>query len=280
MIMSDFYCVRCDAEREEDCECGDLRICKPTPSDIIPAQLIQDLWGIGFTITKRTWLVHDLANGLAPLGMSYAWRDDPKNPNWKCVLASRHPGLFAPYGYRGDIEVNGLWLMERPKAEVDAFHAASHAKARQNVDDWFQRQAGVGFTGGVTVLSEGSQGRSADIREVGNKTLENATKIPRELTPHIGQIFEERDRLWSIADQWWGRQETEEYRQYRDLFAQHPDWTRGQLMNAVLTPIAIENIRTRLATEGAQHEQSTESSEGNPAGASSAPASGPASEGR
>jgi hypothetical protein len=266
--MSDFYCVRCDAEREEDCECGDLRISKPTPSDIIPAQLIQDLWGIGFTITTRvpSSQIYDVANGLVLDGMTYAWRDDPQNTNWKCVPASHHPGLFAPYGYTGDIEVNGLWLMERPKAEVDAFHADTHAKARQNVDDWFQRQAASGFTGGVTVLEESSGGpHSAEVADIGAQSV-SLTKIPHDLFGHLPELMAERDRLIDAE---------------RD-----GDWQNKPPISATLKDNclkqAIENIRTRLATEGAQqheHEQSTESGQGNPAGASSPPASGPTSEG-
>jgi hypothetical protein len=229
-----------------------------SPLNLIPERIIQDLWGIGFTIVPRTGSLPP--DPVAPLGVAYQWNATPKADGWVPVPASRHPGLFAPYGYVGDIEVNGLYLMERPKAEVDAFHADAHAKARENVDNWFQRQAVSGFIGSVTVLEEGSGGeRKTDIREVGDKTLENATKIPRELTPYIGQIFEERDRLWSNAGSWWGRQEAEEYQEYRHIFAEHPEWTRGQIMNAVLTPIAIENIRKEVATEGANHEQSTDS---------------------
>jgi hypothetical protein len=221
--------------------------------------MIQALWGMGLTIVPRAPAdkVFDLANGLAPRGMTYQWNDDRQAKGWECVPAERHPGLFAPWGHIGPIEVNRLWLMERPKAEVDAFHAEAHRKARQNVDDWYSNVVVDGFTGGVTILMEGSGGRSSDIREVGDKTLEDATKIPRELTPYIGQIFEVRDRLWESSDQWWGKP-TPEFSRYTELAQENPEWTRGQLMNAVLTPIAIEQTRKYyLATEGTQHDEST-----------------------
>ena len=130
------------------------------PLRIISRAVIDDLWGAGFTIIPRVAAekVFDLANGLAPHSMAYQWNDNPKAEGWKCVPATRHPGLFAPYGYSDDIKVNDLWLMERPKAEVEAFHANAHTKARQNIDNWFQRQAQGGFTGSVTVLTEGSRG--------------------------------------------------------------------------------------------------------------------------
>lgn len=223
-------------------------------------EIIQELWGLGFTVVPRSLneRAFDLADGLAPPGMAYQWCANQKPDGWSAVPASRHPGLFAPYGYAGDIEVNGCWLMERPQTEVDAFHATAHAKARQNVADWLDRTGAMGFTGGVTVLQEGGGGRSADVREIGTTTIENAIIIPRELSPHIREIFAERDRLWGASDEWWGKPARPEYQEYRQLSERHSDWTRGQLMNAVLTPIAIENIRTKLATEGAQHEQRTD----------------------
>jgi hypothetical protein len=230
-----------------------------SPLNLIPERIIQDLWGIGFTIVPRTGSLPP--DPVAPHGMAYQWNGIPKADGWIPVPASRHPGQFAPYGYVGDIEFGGLYLMERPKAEVDAFHADAHAKARENVDNWFQRQAVSGFIGGVTVLEEGSGGeRKTDIREIGDKTLENFTQIARELAPYAAEIFKERDRLWQEAHTWWDvRHVTPEYQLYRELTVKHPEWTRGQVMNAVLTPIAIENIREKLATEGANHEQSTNS---------------------
>jgi len=253
--MADFYCVKCDSDREQDCHCyDDEYVPPPSPRKVLSDQSIQDLWGIGFTIVPRvdSAKVYDLAAGAAPAGMVYQWNDGSTVNGWKNVPASRHPGMFAPYCVTGDIEVSGLWLMERPKAEVDAFHTAAHAKALQNVDDWYERTAALGFTGSVTVLSEGSD----IVREIGTKTIEDATKIPRELTPYIGQIFAMRDELWKTADRWWGKP-TPEYEEYERLAAANPEWSRGQIMNAVLTSIAIENTRKWL-NERAQHDKSTD----------------------
>lgn len=225
--------------------------------------MIQELWGIGLTVVPRAVneKAFDLADGLAPPGMAYQWCANQKLDGWSAVPASRHPGLFAPYGYTGDIEINGCWLMERPQAEVDAFHANAYTKVRQNVDDWLARTGAMGFTGGVTVLQEGSGDvRNADVREIGDKTTENVTQIPPELMPHISRIFRIRDSLWESSDRWWGKP-TPEYAKYTELAAANPTWMRGQIMNAVLTPIAIEQTRTYLATEGAQHEQRTDDRE-------------------
>ena len=258
----------------------DDHVAPPNPLSVIRGDQLQDLWSIGFTIIPRASSdrIFDVANGLAPRGMAYEWHVNPKVKGWECVPASRHPGLFAPYGYEDVITAHGLYLVERPKAEVDAFHDDAHAKAHAHVDNWFQRQAASGFTGGVTVLSEGSGGecaRTSDIREIGDKTIEDATPIPRELMPYINFIFQERDVLWSQSEKWWDKT-TPEYQRYTEIAERHPQWTRGQIMNAVLTPIAIENIRKRRASEGAQHDQSTESStRGDPAGTVAAPQAGP-----
>jgi hypothetical protein len=216
---------------------------------------------------------------MAPAGMAYQWNADPKQAGWKCVPAYRHPGLFAPYVYREDIEVDGLWLMERPIPEVAEFRNVAHFHAKQQVNDWAQQQADAGFTGSVTggISPEIQIGDKAAGQVVGDRTLEDVTKIPPDLYGRLGEIFAERDRLWAHAAEWWYEGHAT-YDRYAELSLKHPEWTRGQVMNAVLTPIAIENIRTRLATEGAQHDQSTDSSSAG--GASDAPQAGASPEGQ
>jgi hypothetical protein len=210
-----------------------------SPLNLIPERIIQDLWGIGFTIVPRLGRDPFEASGLAPSGMVYEWKVDWRTANgWQCVPASRHPGLFAPYGYADNIEVGGLWLMERPKAEVDAFHAEARAKAQKNVDDWFDRQGAAGFTGGVTVLTEGSNGRDVSVTEIGDGSPRQ-TKIPRELYDHLPALMAERDRLMDAAVQ--------------ASIAPKVDWA---LKDTCLKQ-AIENLTARLA-EGANHEQRTD----------------------
>lgn len=195
--MTDFYCVKCNSDREQDCHCyDDDYVPPPSPRKVLSDQAIHDLWGIGFTIVPRvdSAKVYDLAAGAAPSGMAYQWNADRETKGWKNVPASRHPGLFTPYCVSGDIEVGGLWLMERPKAEVDAFHAASHAKARKNVDDWYARTGSAGFTGGVTVLTEGSSGREAEVAQIGGGES-SRTKIPMDLFDHLPALLAERDKI-------------------------------------------------------------------------------------
>lgn len=279
------YCPHCGLPCAAGCVCADL-LDPSSPMRVITGEQLQDLWGLGFTITHRESpeKLFDLANSLAPAGIAYQWNASPTQAGWKCVPASRHRGVFAPYCQDGDIEIGGLWLMERPKADVDAFHADAHAKARANVDNWFERQQASGFIGGVTVLSEGrDRPNLTDTREVGDKTLESVTKIPRELQPYIGEVFAERDRLWTDAGNWWADDASPEHVKYTELARNHPDWTRGQLMNAVLTPIAIDNIRKRLE-KGAGHAEETNGSTdtGGPIAGSTGdtPQPGPTEDGR
>lgn len=247
--MSEFYCVKCDSDREH-CECERSSI--GAYKEIPPAWIVQELWGLGLTIIPRAKVekVFDLAKDLAPAGMAYQWNEHlnaaAKVVGWKCIPASRHPGLFMPYGYTGDIEVNGLWLMERSKAEVDSFHAEAHVKARQNVDDWMGRQAQAGFTGGVTMLSEGSDSQSAEVSDIGGGET-NRTKIPKDMYGYLPSLMLERDVI------------------FNDLRASYsvPDTlTPTDIigLRVIALDQAIENIRKKIATERAQHEQSTNSS--------------------
>jgi len=52
---------------------------------------------------------------------------------WEPVPASRHPGLFTPKGYDGDIEYDGLVLMEKPEEMCRQTEAREFQKARAQV---------------------------------------------------------------------------------------------------------------------------------------------------
>ncbi len=173
--------------------------------EIVSREIIDDLWGAGYTILPRRRGVDpfDMPAEMVPQGRSYQWMHlvhdkfhfEGKNGQglgWAPVPASRHDGYFMPAGHVGDIEVNGLGLFEKPKFEVDAERAEQTAQAKKMVDDWGKKNSAL-FDGHVLV--------GTDRVEIGTtKTFEDATKIPRELTPYIAQIFEERDRLINVDD--------------------------------------------------------------------------------
>ncbi len=83
---------------------------------------------------------------LVPDGMRYNWKTASvfgqaqarrygryQATGWEPVPASRHPGLFTPRGYEGDIEYDGLILMEKPEELCRQTEAREFQKARQQV---------------------------------------------------------------------------------------------------------------------------------------------------
>jgi hypothetical protein len=224
--------------------------------EIISRELIDDLWGVGYTILPRARHPDPffVPPELIPWGRSYQWFDLKHdkfhfmNENgeyslgWSPVQADRHDGYFMPAGFIGDIEVNGLGLFEKPKFEVDAEHAANAAKAKQQVTDWAEKNSS---------LFEGHASVGAERTEIGaTKTIENTTKIPHELTPYIAQIFEERDRLANDYVYKQDRSEVTQFeRQYMKAMKEDPDAPRWPTLHAIILPTAIENIRKRIAEE-------------------------------
>jgi len=83
---------------------------------------------------------------LVPDGMRYNWKTASvfgqqqarrygryQATGWEPVPASRHPGLFTPKGYEGDIEYDGLILMEKPEELCRQTEAREFRKAREQV---------------------------------------------------------------------------------------------------------------------------------------------------
>lgn len=245
-------------------------------TDILTYDQIQDLWGAGYTITRRNRDPFEIDPKLIPHGVSYQWNPiqnvDPnvKQPEgWTPVPFSRHEGVFAPWGMAGDIYRDGLHLCEKPKEMVDAARAEQVKRAGRQVDDWAAKTASHGITGEVNV---GGQNRQignpsptppgAVILD-GTKTIETIVAIPREMTPHIASIFKERDRLEAevvrkdrtlvpgpIADKF-----------HEAIVANERDTTAFQwwpTLRAILLPIAVENVRNAMKAAGAAEEKTDE----------------------
>jgi hypothetical protein len=83
---------------------------------------------------------------IIPDGMRYNWKTlsvlgQPQTrrygrfqmTGWTPVPASRHPGMFTPKGYEGEIEYDGLILMEKSEEECQRVEAREYAKARSQV---------------------------------------------------------------------------------------------------------------------------------------------------
>lgn len=219
-------------------------------------QQIQDLWGLGFTVSRRNADPFEIEQRLIPRGRSYQWNDRPDQDGWRPVPFSRHPGVFAPWGTGGDepIVVGGLYLCERPEQQViDAREEARRAASKQ-VTDWAKGVADFGFSGSVRVgdavsdvgLSDGSASRH-DGYTTRNKTIETTVKVPMAMLPHMGAVYAERDRLVGevvlpdrtlkpgpVADAFYSAVDADK---------SAPWWPT---LHAILLPIAVENVRKFL----------------------------------
>jgi hypothetical protein len=83
---------------------------------------------------------------LIPDGMRYNWKTLSvlgqqqtrrfgrfEATGWSPVPAERHPGLFTPKGFKGNIEYDGLVLMEKPEELCLQSEAREYMKARAQV---------------------------------------------------------------------------------------------------------------------------------------------------
>lgn len=170
------------------------------PNQIIVTELIDDLWSNGWTIApvRPHPDPYHIAPEIIPRDRAYQWvsREHDlayyKSFHWREVPAERHPGVFAPWGYVGECAIGDLILVEKPKSEVEAAHAANHAKAHKNVDDWSKGASEGGFTGGMNVWTDGD--KTAMRTEIEHDGV-SQTELPVEMLPHLKAILKERDRL-------------------------------------------------------------------------------------
>ena len=83
---------------------------------------------------------------IIPDGMRYNWKTMSvlgqqqsrrfgryQATGWEPVPASRHPGLFTPRGFEGEIEYDGLILMEKPEEMYLMTEEREFRKAREQV---------------------------------------------------------------------------------------------------------------------------------------------------
>lgn len=223
----------------------------PAPSDDRARDIIQELWGEGWTFTRRAQDPYEVAGLKVPPGMSYQWvpTDDLELRSaggWRPVQTIRHDGLFAPIGYEGNIEIRGLTLVEAQKSDVDAAHAERISGAQKNIDDWAKKYGGTGISGTVTTVDHvhGTQTKTVGDPDSG------ATRLPTDMLEHISKVFVERDRLMLAAQD--------------DCLARNPNATGvsfSQETMAKITAQSIENVRAEISkavrdrTELAKHNE-------------------------
>lgn len=101
---------------------------------------------------------------IIPDGMTYQWITDSifgqqqplrrakfERKGWLPVPAERHPGRWMPMDYKGEINVDGLVLMERPAEFTRRAQEHERRKAREQV--WIKEQQLRGGDVGTTLDS-------------------------------------------------------------------------------------------------------------------------------
>lgn len=124
-----------------------------------------------------------------PEGMSYQWITDSifgqqqaqrrasfERKGWLPVPAERHDGVWTTKGYQGEINVDGLVLMERPAEYTKMATDHNRKKARQQV--WIKEQQ---LRGGDVGVSE-SAGRHESALKTNriNRSFEPLLNVPDE----------------------------------------------------------------------------------------------------
>jgi hypothetical protein len=235
----------------------------PHPFDYVTKDQIQDLWGIGFTIVKRSRHPDPfhVTPEMIPQGRAYQWwhlvQDKAlyEHSGWAAVPASRHDGYFMPFGHVGPIEVGGLGLFEKPKFEVDQERAQQVKAAQQQVTDWAKQVGAEGLSGSFSI-----DGQTFDVgatpatrRDTKTKSINTTVGVPADMFMHMAEVFAERDRLyaeleaaWSTTDQVFTSWQLAVYNHYKAALADDPAILKGPTLNAMLLPYAVENVRAKL----------------------------------
>ena len=115
-----------------------------------------------------------------PDGMDYQWVTDSilgqpqpqrraqfEMTGWRPVPSERHDGMFTQKGYHGEINVDGLVLMERPLKYSLAAKDRDRRNARQQV--WAKEQQ---IRGGDMRISDAFDSQHKTVRNTVNKSYE------------------------------------------------------------------------------------------------------------
>lgn len=234
--------------------------------DIVGRDVIDDLWGAGYTILPRNRHPDPffVPPEMVPATRSYRWwhlvhdkfhfeRLPGNSSGWSPVPASRHDGYFMPAGHVGDIEVSGLGLFEKSKVEVDAERAANHTKAQQQVADWVEK-TGAQFSGSVSVGDVGTEVGDAEVGKSlfpDTKTIETTVRLPADMLPHMAEVFAERDRLANLAvmclENGTGCSEVDvAVVAYRHEIEDNQNLARWPALHALVLPLAVKNVRKQI----------------------------------
>lgn len=235
----------------------------PHPFDHVTRDQIQDLWGIGYTIVKRSRHPDpfNVPPEMIPQGRAYQWwhlvqdKSLYDHTGWAAVPASRHDGYFMPFGHVGPIEVGGLGLFEKSKFEVDQERASQIAAAKQQTDDWAKKVEADGMSGSFRIGGDlVTVGKPMSVSDKPTMTINTTVGVPRDMLPHMAEVFAERDRLYAAMQEKWDDPakwvyelwEEQILEKYHDALVESPTLLKGPTFNALLLPRAVENVRAKL----------------------------------
>jgi hypothetical protein len=244
----------------------------PHPFDYVTSDQIQDLWGIGYTIVRRSRHVDpfNVPPEMVPQGRSYQWwrlvqdkfhfertsskvSEADSGTGWAPVPASRHDGYFMPFGHVGPIEVGGLGLFEKSKFEVDQEKAEQIAAAHKQTTDWIRKTGIDGISGSVSVGGVGMEVGEGEkvFKNTTAKTIETMIRVPKDMIPHMKAVFDERDELYTSLLRMWDADILSDWQReicdkYQEALVEDPSVPKGPTLNALLMPHAVENVRAKL----------------------------------
>jgi hypothetical protein len=236
--------------------------------EILSGTVLSELWERGYTVVPRLRDPFELPAELIPGGWSYQWNAE-KGKDWFSVLHQDHPGIFAPIGASGPVEVGGLFLQRKSKDKVDNTPEHSRKRSQQQLEAWADR-FGM-FVGGATILQTrgeevvrteitaggGIETKIETLERPQTKTVELVSKLPKDMIEHVDAIFTERDRLVEeMTDQVNGRQYLHTYsddpdrQKMLDEFYDAMQADKGApwwpTLHAIILPYAIEAVRQQL----------------------------------
>lgn len=127
---------------------------------------------------------YTIPQGMEPDGWKYEWkrsqiwnRPDTQHQvnvrrnGWTDVPASRHDGVWMPAGHPGNIEINGLILMEIPLA---LWQEATNEDKRRASEQVMQSRRSAGM-------------KATDLADPTHPSLKGARFVRQELTPVLNQ---------------------------------------------------------------------------------------------
>lgn len=130
------------ADKNKDAKLSAKTVGKPKVQAKKPVRIDYDRQA---ALEEESDMLH-IPKEIIPDGMRYNWKTKSvfgqeqhrrfgryQATGWEPVPASRHPGLFTPRDYEGEIEYDGLILMEKPEELCRQTEAREFRKAREQV---------------------------------------------------------------------------------------------------------------------------------------------------